>query len=117
MEPIFLLTINSEDRYITRRWWIKSRNADLRYNVDKRVLQERWQKPGDVAKYKRLTNSVNGSETRPTSRFVMDENTLTFGSLSLTYGWISKIHVFLKKSFISSLKWGFTMEDIFISHL
>lgn len=25
LEPIFLLTINSEDRYITRRWWIKSR--------------------------------------------------------------------------------------------
>lgn len=24
----------------------KIENADLRYNVDKRVLQERWQKPG-----------------------------------------------------------------------
>ena len=91
----------------------KIENADLRYNVDKRVLQERWQKPGDVAKYKRLTNSVNGSETRPTSRFVMDENTLTFGSLSLTYRMDQQNTRFLKKSFISSLKWGFTMEDIF----
>ena len=78
-----------------------------------RDILKRWQKPGDVAKYKRLTNSVNGSETRPTSRFVMDENTLTFGSLSLTYRMDQQNTRFLKKSFISSLKWGFTMEDIF----
>ena len=57
------------------------RTTLMAQNVDARALYDRWQKPGDVAKYKRLTNSVNGSETRPTSRFVMDENTLTFGSL------------------------------------
>lgn len=91
----------------------KVENADLRYNVDKRVLTERWQKPGDIAKYKRLTNATGGAETSPTSRFVMDENTFTFGSLSLTYRMDQQNTRFLKKSFVSSLKWGFTMEDIF----
>lgn len=91
----------------------KVENADLRYNVDKRVLEQRWKKPGDIAKFKRLTNSIGGSETSPTSRFVMDENTFTFGSLSLTYRMDQQNTKFLKKSFISSLKWGFTMEDIF----
>ncbi len=42
----------------------KVENADLRYNADRRVLDLRWQKPGDVVKYKALTNAVKGSETK-----------------------------------------------------
>ncbi len=91
----------------------KVENADLRYNVDKRVLAERWQKPGDKAQFKRLTNSLSGANTEATSRFVMDENTLRMGTLSLTYRMDATNTSFLKKSIISSLKWGFTMEDVF----
>lgn len=91
----------------------KVENADLRYNVDKRVLEQRWQKPGDIAKYKRLTNSIGGAETSPTSRFVMDENTLRLGSLSFSYRMDSSNTRFLKKGVISSLKWGLNMEDVF----
>ena len=91
----------------------KIENADLRYNVDKRVLQERWQKPGDVAKYKRLTNSVNGSETRPTSRFVMDENVLRFSYLTLIYRMDETDIEFIKKSIFSSITMNFGMEDLF----
>lgn len=91
----------------------KVENADLRYNADRRVLTERWQNPGDLAQYKRLTNSSSGSNTMQTSRFVMDENTLQMGSLSLTYRMDRNNTPFLSKLKISSMKWGFTMEDVF----
>jgi TonB-linked SusC/RagA family outer membrane protein len=61
----------------------KVENADiLMTNVDKRILQERWQKPGDVTKYKRINDT---SVTRPTSRFVEDYSYLKLNSLSLSY--------------------------------
>ena len=91
----------------------KVENADLRYNVDKRVLNSRWTRPGDQARFKRLTNSLSGADTEATSRFVMDENTLRMGTLSLTYRMDGSNTAFLKKGIISSLKWGFTVEDVF----
>ena len=42
------------------------------YNADKRVLTERWQKPGDVTRLKAIQD--RGQTTRPTSRFVQDYN-------------------------------------------
>ena len=56
-------------------------------NVDKRVFSERWQEPGDKARYRKLTSGVGGSimRTRPTSRFVEDNNVLTLNSISLGY--------------------------------
>lgn len=91
----------------------KVENADLRYNADRRVLQLRWQNPGDVAQYKRLTNSATGSNTQQTSRFVMDENTLQFSSISLAYRMDANQYPFLRKIHVSSMKWAFNMEDIF----
>ena len=80
------------------------------YNTDRRALYDRWKTPGESALFKGVQDF---SSTKASSRFVMDENTLTFGSLSLTYRMDQQNTRFLKKSFISSLKWGFTMEDIF----
>lgn len=56
-------------------------------NVDKRVLTERWKNPGDKARYRKLVSGVGGSimRTRPTSRFVEDNNVLTLNSISLGY--------------------------------
>ncbi len=56
-------------------------------NVDKRVLTERWKNPGDKARYRKLVSGVGGSimRTRPTSRFVEDNNVLTLNSVSLGY--------------------------------
>ncbi|MFR7808551.1 MAG: hypothetical protein ACLU4N_04335 [Butyricimonas faecihominis] len=31
--------------------------SDLQYNQDKRALYDRWQKPGDVAKFKRIDDT------------------------------------------------------------
>lgn len=91
----------------------KVENADLRYNVDKRVLTDRWKNPGDIAKYKRLTNSVEGADTKASSRFIMDNNIFQLNTLSMTYRMDSKNTKFIQKSFISSMKWGVTMEDLF----
>lgn len=58
-----------------------SQNA-LQYNQDKRALYDRWQKPGDVSKYKAISLT---EKTPMSSRFVADENTLSGESISLGY--------------------------------
>ena len=63
-------------------------NADIySENVDKRVYTSRWQKPGDIAKYKKLESGRDGrpASTRPTSRFVQDYNMVSLNSISLGY--------------------------------
>lgn len=71
----------------------KVEEADIyNYNVDRRVLTERWAKPGDVAKYKKLPGRGAIIETTyPTSRFVQDYNWLTLNSLSLGYDFDQKL--------------------------
>lgn len=63
-------------------------NADPRFNVDSRVLTDRWQKPGDHALYKGLA-TIGGNTrqdvTRVTSRFVQDNNTLYCDGITLGY--------------------------------
>lgn len=68
-------------------------NADPRDNVDRRVLEQRWQKPGDHTFFKDIRDK---SKTPASSRFVQDENVLQLGSLSLSYDlkreWLRTIH-------------------------
>lgn len=62
------------------------------YNVDERVLTERWQKPGDMARYKGLTPNRNSvDQTRPTSRFVQDNNTLSWNRVDVSYDLPKKV--------------------------
>ena len=56
--------------------------TQMKYNQDKRALYDRWQKPGDYAKFKRIDDT---STTNMSSRFIADDNTLEFTSLSLGY--------------------------------
>ena len=57
-------------------------NVDLsKKNADRRVMTMRWQKPGDEARLKSITDSE--LVTRPTSRFVQENNNVTFNSLSM----------------------------------
>ncbi|MDR0766144.1 MAG: SusC/RagA family TonB-linked outer membrane protein [Odoribacteraceae bacterium] len=83
-------------------------NANLQYyNVDRRVLTDRWQEVGDVTPLKAIQDRYY--VTRPTSRFVQKNNNLTFNSLSLAYdvdrGVLQKIH-------LSMLRVQFNMKDI-----
>ena len=59
-------------------------NADIENgNVDKRVLTDRWQKPGDIAPLKDIKDSE--IVTKPTSRFMQRSNYLSLSALSLQY--------------------------------
>ena len=69
-------------------------NADIQNsNVDRRVLTDRWQKPGDIVPLKDIREQSR--TTLPTSRFVQDENLLSLSSLTISYdfntNWLKKI--------------------------
>lgn len=53
-------------------------------NVDRRVLDGRWQNLGDRTPYGKLQTELIAT-TRPTSRFIQDYNVLSFNSLTLGY--------------------------------
>ena len=57
-------------------------NADKRYNVDRRVFYDRWQKVDNHTFFKGLTNETS---TYATSRFVQDERTLSCQNIHLSY--------------------------------
>ncbi len=83
-----------------------SENA-LQYNQDKRALYDRWQKPGDVSKYK----SISLTEATPmSSRFIADENTLSGESISFGYETQAK---WLHRIGASSMTIRGYMNDIF----
>ncbi|MBO9632650.1 MAG: SusC/RagA family TonB-linked outer membrane protein [Chitinophagaceae bacterium] len=52
-------------------------------NTDKRVLQQRWVKIGDLTTLKDIKDRTMA--TRPTSRFIQDYNMIAINSLSLGY--------------------------------
>ena len=85
----------------------KVENANVYYQVDKRVLTERWSKPGDISRFKSISDN---SSTKPTSRFVEDNNTLTFSSLSLYYDFRDTKVV--KNTFFERFKLTLFMNDI-----
>ena len=81
--------------------------SDLNKNQDRRALYERWQKEGDVVRFK----DIASAETTPmSSRFVQKENVLSLESIYVGYefydGWIKKLG-------LSSLKLQWSMRDVF----
>ena len=81
--------------------------SDLNRNQDKRALYERWQKAGDMVRFKDIANAAT---TPMSSRFVQEENVFTLESVYLGYefydGWIKKLN-------LSSLKFQISMRDVF----
>ncbi len=79
----------------------KVENVDIASNFDRRVLTERWMNPGEIVQYKRNTGSTpydmrDGTYiftsspwrqelTRPTQRFVQNQNEINISSISLSY--------------------------------
>lgn len=57
-------------------------DVQVKYNQDKRALYDRWQKPGDIAKFKRIDDT---STTNMSSRFIADDNTLELSTVSVGY--------------------------------
>ena len=85
-----------------------SESALLNYNHDVRALTERWQKPGDIAKFKRIDDR---STTPMSSRFVATENTLQCSSVNI--GYRTTRAKFLKTIGATSFNVTAYMNDIF----
>ncbi len=72
----------------------KVEGANPSQNSDRRVFQDRWEKPGDLAKFKDIANR---QITPPTSRFVAKEYALDGSSLKLSYtlpeSWSRRVHL------------------------
>lgn len=86
----------------------KVENANIEKNVDKRVFTDRWKNEGDICQFKSLQDYRE--LTNPTTRFVQDDNTLTFQSLSLGYELPSRI---VRKMYLNRVRLSFNMNDIF----
>ena len=84
-------------------------NADIKNdNVDKRVLLDRWQRPGDITTMKDIRD--RNVTTGASSRFVQKNNTLQWSSLTMSYNFRPEQ---LKKLHLSGLRLSFTMNDLF----
>lgn len=81
--------------------------AGLKVNQDKRALYDRWQKPGDVAKYKGISLT---SSTPMSSRFVEDDNSIALESCRIGYEFDRKM---VQKIHLQSLRINAYMNDIF----
>lgn len=67
--------------------------GSLNNNQDKRAYYERWQKPGDVAKYRDISAYLKSPIS---SRFVQRENTFSLESLRVGYEFPSKKGLLIK---------------------
>jgi len=74
----------------------KVENADLTLNVDRRIFSDRWVNPGDVSRFKNITDKTT---TYATSRFVEDNDVWTLSSVNLSYDF---------DRFAAVRKWGFS---------
>ncbi len=87
--------------------YTKVENANVYGNVDRRVFTERWTQPGDVARFKAITDW--DVSTRATSRFVEDNNYIDFSSITVGYDVPSKS---IKKLGLSRVKFQMAMNDL-----
>ena len=84
-------------------------NADIKKsNVDRRVLWDRWQKPGDITTMKDIRD--RNKTTGASSRFVQKNNTLKFTSLTLNYSLPERM---LNKCHISGVRLSMSVNDLF----
>lgn len=76
-------------------------------NQDRRALEDRWQKAGDVAKYKNVASSIS---TPMSSRFIQKENLLSLESFRIGYEIpYEKVEMWG----LSSMKFDAYMTDVF----
>ena len=85
----------------------KVEGSNPKMNADQRVFDDRWKQPGDLAMYKDIADS---SRPKQTDRFAEEENTLTFGTLNLSYEFKED---FCKKLYLRSLRAGVNFTELF----
>lgn len=82
-------------------------NANLYYNVDRRVLEQRWTKEGDIKPYRSIRDT---DPVRASSRFVEDENTLSLASARISYSLKKEL---TQKMGMRHMKFSVYMNDLF----
>ncbi|HEY8388168.1 MAG TPA: TonB-dependent receptor, partial [Parasegetibacter sp.] len=82
-------------------------NASPLFNVDRRALEQRWKQPGDISNFKNIANTT---VTKPTTRFVQENDYLRLNSFNLSYEF-DKAQ--LTKTRLQRLKCTFYMNDVF----
>lgn len=97
---IFLSTLMNKVENISKE--------NIKYNQDRRALTDRWKKPGDIAKYKRIDDKTT---TNNSSRFIATEHTLECSSINI--GYRSTTWPFLRTIGASSIDLRAYMNDIF----
>ena len=84
----------------------KVEGSDPQYNADKRVFDDRWKQPGDVAYYKNIADS---SRPEQTTRFAEQEFMLSLGTLNLSYEFNDKV---CKSMHVRNMRTGINFTDI-----
>ncbi len=82
-------------------------NANPRFNVDSRVLSDRWQQAGDHTFFK---NIADVTQTYVSSRFVQKDRLLELQSVYVSYDWQGKM---IQSLGIKNLRLAATANDIF----
>ena len=82
-------------------------NADPRFNVDSRVLEQRWKQPGDHTFFKNIADVNN---TYVSSRFVQKDNIIELQSLYFSYDFNTAP---IRKLGLQSLRVAATGNDLF----
>ena len=84
----------------------KVEGSNPKYNADQRVFDDRWKQPGDIALYKNIADS---SRPEQTDRFAEKENTLTLGTLNISYEFSDQL---CRRLYVRNLRCGVNFTDI-----
>lgn len=90
----------------------KVENADLAFNVDRRAYTDRWQQPGDNAKFKAINEETRNEQTNASTRFLMKNNEFVFNVINAQYRFDGQNHPFVKKMGLTAASVGMYLEDI-----
>lgn len=81
-------------------------NADPKYNVDRRVFEDKWKQSGDLSFYK---NIADLGTTEVNSRFIQKDNLLNLETLALSYDVDQK---YAKKFGMTNIMFTLTANDV-----
>ena len=95
------------DKVEVRTGFPSGANYGLAFNADKRVIEDRWQKPGDVTFFKGYCDE----STKSSTRFVMKDNMFEFQSVSLQYRWHTQFVT--QKLGAQAINWSVNMSNLF----
>ena len=88
----------------------KIENSNIAYNLDRRAAEDRWRRPGNVVRYKKI--DLNGSQTPASDRFIMKDNELKLASLNIGYRFKQTEYKLLSRLNIDVLSLNFTTNDL-----